>query len=85
MKKELLELEAEKQDRGGTRAGKLECHMLQLLLNPKITSFTFPRNMNFDHKSAVTELWQSLLAEQPPDLKHHHQQIFPHIRTLQQD
>jgi len=68
MKKELFELEAEKQNREEKEV-ELQCQMLKLLLNPKITSFNFPRGLYLEtNQPLVTELWQSLVAEQPPDL-----------------
>jgi hypothetical protein len=71
MKRDLIELDAENQAnsyRGYPRDVELECQMLQLLLNPKITSFSFPRNLFWCNQPAGDALWQSLLAEQPPDL-----------------
>jgi hypothetical protein len=68
MKKELFELEAEKQNMEEKEV-ELQCQMLKLLLNPKITSFNFPRGPELaTNQPLVTELWQSLVAEQPPDL-----------------
>jgi hypothetical protein len=69
MKKELIELLGELMHRENyNRDFELECQMMQLLLNPKVTSFIFPRGLKSDDQNAATELWQSLLEEQPPEL-----------------
>lgn len=72
MKKELMELQAK--DFPDTISGsdhgdiEMQCQMLQLLMNKKITTFNFPMDLKSDNQATATELWQSLLAEMPPDL-----------------
>jgi hypothetical protein len=44
------------------------CQMLRMLLNQDISSFRFPVYVRSAGHHAVTELWQGLLAEQPPGL-----------------
>jgi hypothetical protein len=72
MKKELMELQVEMQqesskDRRNGEDPYLESKGLQLLMNKKITSFHFPPDLTGSGVTA-TKLWQSLVAEQPPDL-----------------
>jgi hypothetical protein len=69
MKTELIELEAKLQAEKHPRNVKLECQILQLLLNQKMTSFTFPPDLKLTKQHVITELWHSLVAEQPPDLQ----------------
>jgi hypothetical protein len=45
----------------------LQCTVLQMLMNKKITSFHFPPDLMGSGVTA-TNLWQSLLAQRPPDL-----------------
>ena len=70
MKNELLELELKKQDEDEEKRkyDVVQWQVLQLLLNQKITSFSFPRELDPEDQTAVTELWQSLVVERPPDL-----------------
>jgi hypothetical protein len=42
--------------------------VLKLLLNPKVTTFSFPPGLFSTDLTAATELWQSLLEEQRPEL-----------------
>jgi hypothetical protein len=67
MKNELLELMAEKQEHFPFGDAE-DCLMLKLLLNQKITTFSFPSDLELEHEHLATELWQSLVAERPPDL-----------------
>jgi hypothetical protein len=48
---------------------ELQCQMLQLLLNKKLTTFHFPRGLSSENQAAATELGQGLLAQRPPDLQ----------------
>jgi hypothetical protein len=75
MKKELVELEAKNQDEDASdlfveskEDVVLQCEVLQMLLNKKITTFQFPRGLTSDTQAAATALWKALLAEKPPDL-----------------
>lgn len=74
LKKELIELQAKKTHNIITGEYdvveiEMECQMLKLLMNKKITTFNFPIGLHSDNQAAATELWQSLLAELPPDLQ----------------
>jgi hypothetical protein len=68
MKKELIELEAEMQPY--YRGLQPQCYqVMQLLFNPKITTFTFPPDFNSNNlQPAGTQLWQSLVAAHLPNL-----------------
>jgi hypothetical protein len=72
MKNDLLKLEAEMQSEAKNKESRkdadLQCKVLQLLLNPDITSFQFPLGLDMDNQDAVTELWQGLLDLRPPNL-----------------
>lgn len=77
MKKELIELEAKNQETSLLAAATpgeieedvvLQCQILQLLLNKKITTFHFPTGLNLDSQANANALWQALVDEQPPDL-----------------
>jgi hypothetical protein len=76
MKKELIELEAKNQDEDDASDLPMEskedvvlqCKVLQLLLNKKITTFQFPPGLASDTQAAATALWKALVAEKPPDL-----------------
>jgi hypothetical protein len=69
LQKELFELE---ENIGGCcRPKKIvarQCKLLQLLLNKKVTTFKFPPHLTSKHQDSVSQLWQSLLVERPPDL-----------------
>ena len=71
MKKELIELDAKMQENeeGATDSFELQCQVLGLLLNHKITTFHFPLElMRDENKSAGTALCQKLVALRPPGL-----------------
>jgi hypothetical protein len=66
MRNELIQLDT---DMGVNRSNSSErCQMLKLLLNQEVASFRFPSYLRLADDHAVTELWQGLLAEQPPGL-----------------
>jgi hypothetical protein len=70
MKRELIELEAEMQMKPDYGCLQVQCYQLiQLLFNPKITTFTFPPDFNsYDLQPAASDLWQSLVAARLPNL-----------------
>jgi hypothetical protein len=72
MKKELVEMEFKMQEKAedeeNIRFAELQCKMLQLLLNNKITTFHFPPGLNSDSQTAASALCQNIDAEQMPDL-----------------
>jgi len=65
MKNELirLEIDTNKCERNGSN----RCQMQKLLLNQEVASFKFPL-LGLVDPIVITELWQSLLAEQPHGL-----------------
>lgn len=73
MRKQLIELDAQldmKRDEEGVPAENVEqqCRVLQMLLCSKVTTFQFPLGLSSENEAAATKLWQSLVAERPPDL-----------------
>jgi hypothetical protein len=69
MEEELIDLQAGMlMPREFNRDYRVECQLLRLLLNRDITTFSFPPDLNSDFQPLVTDLWKSLLAEQPPDI-----------------
>jgi hypothetical protein len=67
MKNELLGLAASMQAKDAEQVD-LQYQVLRLLLNSKTSSFCFPPALNPDHTAAATQLCQSLLDENPPNL-----------------
>jgi hypothetical protein len=71
MKKQLVELDAKMQgnESGAKDSFEVQCQVLALLLNHKITAFHFPQElMKKENMAAATELCRSLIAQRPPDL-----------------
>jgi hypothetical protein len=71
MKKEIIELDAKMQEDKvvSEDSFELQCQVLTLLLNHKITAFHFPRDlMDLENEAATTDLCQSLVAQRPPGL-----------------
>jgi hypothetical protein len=65
MKKELIDLDAEMHEDNF----EVQCQVLALLLNHKVTAFYFPYNLMIkDNEAAATDLCQSLVAQRPPGL-----------------
>lgn len=48
---------------------ELQCQMLRLLTNTKTSSFCFPPSLGPENQAAASQLWQSLLNVNPPDLR----------------
>jgi len=69
MKNELLGLvDTSMQAEDGEQWDLHQYQVLRLLLNSKTSSFCFPTALGPDHKAAATQLCQSLMDENPPDL-----------------
>lgn len=72
MKKELIELDAklhEDEKQVTKDSFELQCQVLGLLLNHKITTFHFPLELMInENEAAATELCHRLVAERPPGL-----------------
>jgi hypothetical protein len=67
MKNELIEMQAKLLPRENHPVS-LECQMLRLLLNQTMTCIQFPPGLDLENQHVVSELWQSFLAERPPDM-----------------
>lgn len=72
MKKELVEKEFKMQenaeDAENIELAELQCRMLQLLLNNKITTLHFPPGLDSDSQTAASALCRSIDVEQMPDM-----------------
>jgi hypothetical protein len=71
MKKEIIDLDAKLQkDKVPTEDSfELQCRILGLLMNHKITEFYFPLElMREENEAAATEVCSKLVAQRPPNL-----------------
>jgi len=72
MKKELIELDAEMQEdeeASSEDSFEVQCQVLALLLNHKVTAFHFPPElMDLKNEVAATELCRKLVAQRPSGL-----------------
>jgi hypothetical protein len=68
MKNELLSLAASVKAKDGEQAD-LQCQVLRLLLNSETSTFQFPLGLGPDNQAAANTLWQSLVVENPPNLR----------------
>jgi hypothetical protein len=68
MKNELLGLAARVKAKDGEQVD-LQCQVLRLLLNSETSTFQFPPRLGPNNQAAANNLWQSLVDENPPNLR----------------
>jgi hypothetical protein len=66
MKKELIKLDAKMQEDASEDSFEVQCQVLGMLLNHKVTEFHFPQElMIMDNKAAATALCRRLVDQRP--------------------